>query len=277
MVEQRTHNPQVRGSNPCGPTLEMNEVKKINIYGIEIAQTDIQSLIDYLTSFLNHTNDKGYITVTGVHGIIESQKSKIVRNAHQNSLLSIPDGMPLVWYSKIKGSKQIKRCFGPEMMNDFFEKTKKQNFKHFFYGGNPGIAEQLKENFSNKFSANIVGTYCPPFRPLNELEKGELLHLLQKLKPDIIWIGLSTPKQEIFMYENIHNLECRLMFGVGAAFDYHTGNLKIASKFIQNIGLEWLFRLLLEPKRLYKRYFEIIPKFIYLVTMEFCKKILRKS
>ena len=246
----------------------LSALKTIDIYGVDIAQTSISNLIHHLEAKLLANDIKGFITVTGVHGIIESQKNKKVAEAHNNSYLSIPDGTPLVWYSKSKGSKSIKRCFGPEMMYQFFKKTSESNFKHFFYGGNEGVGEKLKSNFENEFNSNIVGTYCPPFRPLNKKENQELKSLIKKTKPDIIWVGLSTPKQELFMNEYIDQLDCKLMFGVGAAFDYHTGSIVVAPKLVQKMGLEWLFRITLEPRRLYKRYFEIVPKFIILFLKE---------
>jgi len=252
---------------------KLSDLKTIDIYGVKIAQTSISKLISHLEIKLLANDIKGFITVTGVHGVIESQKNKNVAKAHNNSYLSIPDGTPLVWYSKSKGSESIKRCFGPEMMYEFFKKTSKSNFRHFFYGGNEGVAEKLKSNFENKFNANIVGTYCPPFRPLNKKEDEELRNLINQKNTDIIWVGLSTPKQELFMNEWINQLDCKLMFGVGAAFDYHTGSIIVAPKLIQKMGLEWFFRLILEPKRLYKRYFEMVPKFIILVLKEFVLKI----
>jgi len=247
-------------------------IDTINIYGINIAQVSISKLISHLKVKLLDQNFKGYVTVTGVHGIIESHKNKNVYQAHRRAYLSIPDGTPLVWYSKLKGSKSIERCFGPAMMHEFFQKTSNSNLRHFFYGGNEGVAEKLKSNFQSKFDANIVGTYCPPFRPLNSYEENNLINLISETKPHIIWVGLSTPKQEIFMNHYINKLECNLMFGVGAAFDYHTGKIIVAPKIIQNLGLEWLFRLILEPKRLYKRYFEIVPKFIILIFNELILK-----
>ena len=129
---------------------------------------------------------------------------------------------------------------------------------------------RLKTNMENLFNGiDIVGTYCPPFRPLKDFEENELISLVNTLKPDIIWVGLSTPKQEIFMNNYISKLDCKLMFGVGAAFDYHTDSLIIAPKWVQNIGCEWLFRLILEPKRLWKRYLDIVPRFILFNFLDF--------
>ena len=219
------------------------------------------------------TDNKGYVTVTGAHGIIESRRNENIRSIHNRSYMSIPDGMPCVWVSKIKKSKNIERCFGPEVFIKIMGISTKNNIKHFFYGGNDGVADKLKLNMEKLFPGiKIVGTYCPPFRPLNEGEERQLIKQVEKSKPDIVWVGLSTPKQEIFMSEYIHKLDAKLMFGVGAAFDYHTDSLVIAPKWIQNAGLEWLFRLLMEPRRLWKRYFDIVPKFIIFNVIELFTK-----
>tara|TARA_B100001750_G_scaffold234411_1_gene235748 strand:+ start:1241 stop:2002 length:762 start_codon:yes stop_codon:yes gene_type:complete len=247
--------------------------KKIDIIGIGISQTSINDVIVFIEKFLkNKNNKKGYITVTGAHGIIESTKSNYIEKIHNQSLLSIPDGMPLVWISKIKGSKTIARCFGPQVMLELIKKTQNKNIKHFFYGGKSGIANELKDKMLEKFpNSKIVGTFTPPFRELNSEEESKLISCIENCKPDIIWVGLSTPKQEIFMYEYINKLNTKLMMGVGAAFDYHTEKIVIAPRFIQNAGLEWLFRLIIEPKRLFKRYLEIVPKFIYFSVLDLLK------
>ena len=250
---------------------KMIEIEKIDILNVGISQVNISDIVEIVPKFIK-SGKKGYVTVTGVHGIIESQNNKRIMNIHNESFMSIPDGMPCVWVSKLKGSKNIKRCFGPEVFAEIMKISRKHNIKHFFYGGDAGVANQLKKNMENLYSGiDIVGTYCPPFRPLNDNEEFELANKIEKISPDIIWVGLSTPKQEIFMNQYISKLNTKLMFGVGAAFDYHAGSLAIAPKWIQNLGLEWLFRLAMEPRRLWKRYFEIIPKFIFYNLLEFLK------
>jgi N-acetylglucosaminyldiphosphoundecaprenol N-acetyl-beta-D-mannosaminyltransferase len=144
------------------------------------------------------------------------------------------------------------------------QETSKWDINHFFCGGKEGVAEELKVISATSFcNTNVVGCFSPPFREMSEEEIKELAGRINSLKTDIVWIGLSTPKQEIFAsklakYTNVH-----FLITVGAAFDFHTGKVTQAPKIIQNIGMEWFFRLLIEPKRLYKRYFEIVPLFIY--------------
>tara|TARA_B100002052_G_scaffold297744_1_gene329231 strand:+ start:3162 stop:3917 length:756 start_codon:yes stop_codon:yes gene_type:complete len=250
----------------------MKTPQKINVLDVGISQVKINDILELVPKFIK-TDNKGYVTVTGAHGIIESRRDEKIRSIHNGSYMSIPDGMPCVWVSKLKKSKNIERCFGPEVFIKVMEISAKNNIKHYFYGGNVGIADKLKLNMEKLFPGiQIVGTYCPPFRPLNQKEEKELFDDIEESKPDIVWVGLSTPKQEIFMSEYLPKLKTKLMFGVGAAFDYHTGSLVIAPKWVQNSGLEWLFRLLMEPRRLWKRYFDIVPKFIMYNIIDFIKK-----
>ena len=194
-----------------------------------------------------------------------------IKKAHNNSLLTIPDGMPLVYLSKFKGSTNISRCFGPATMKLILEDKELTRKKHFFYGGNIGVAEKLLNKLKNKYNTNGIGYYTPPFRPLNSQEINDLREKVNSLKPDIIWVGISCPKQELFMYDFFNQLDVKFMFGVGAAFDYHLDDLKPAPKIIQTLALEWLFRLIQEPKRLFKRYLNIVPKFLFLSLVDLIK------
>tara|TARA_Y100000389_G_C17385670_1_gene476892 strand:- start:65 stop:838 length:774 start_codon:yes stop_codon:yes gene_type:complete len=243
------------------------KIIKIPVLDVGISQIKINQVPDYINySFKN--NNFGYVTVTGAHGLIESYKSKKVKIAHQKSLLSVPDGMPLVWVSKMKGSKNISRCFGPFMMDLILKNNELSQKKHFLYGGNDGVAQELKRHIEEKYNANVVGTYTPPFRPLNKKELNDLIDQINNSEADIVWVGLSTPKQDLFMHDTFDKINVKFMFGVGAAFDYFTGSIEYAPKIVQNLGLEWAYRLFLEPRRLYKRYFEIVPKFILLNLKE---------
>ena len=204
---------------------------------------------------------KGYVCVTGVHGIIEAQNSL--------DFLNTTDGMPLVWLAKYMIGGDIGRVYGPDLMLEVFAATQERPISHFFYGGAPGVAEQLKDKLLQKFPhSKIVGTYTPPFRPLNIDEEKQLISKIAELKPDIMWIGLSTPKQERFMAEYLSKLDTTLMFGVGAAFDFHSGNISQAPHWMQCCGLEWFYRLCSEPKRLWRRYLLNNPRFLYNISLQ---------
>jgi N-acetylglucosaminyldiphosphoundecaprenol N-acetyl-beta-D-mannosaminyltransferase len=181
-----------------------------------------------------------------------------------HSFLNTPDGMPMVWMGKLQGFSQMDRVYGPDLMLRVCEWTQTRGYKHFLYGGGPGVADELQRRLVQRFPAlKIVGTYTPPFRPLSAEEEEQLAARVRESKPDIFWVGLSTPKQEKFMADHWQRLDATLFFGVGAAFDFHAGRVRQAPRWMQRSGLEWLFRLVCEPKRLWKRYFKNNPVFIF--------------
>jgi N-acetylglucosaminyldiphosphoundecaprenol N-acetyl-beta-D-mannosaminyltransferase len=157
----------------------------------------------------------------------------------------------------------MSRVYGPDLMREVFEWSRESGCSHFFYGGQPGVAEELRRNMEAKFPGIAVrGCHCPPFRPLDAGEEAALIETIDRLRPDIIWVGLSTPKQEKFMAEYLPKLNTTLMIGVGAAFDFHAGRTRQAPRWIQRSGFEWLYRLCQEPRRLWKRYLKNNPLFV---------------
>lgn len=235
---------------------------------MHVTPTNIPSVVDEIDLAIQK-NQKGYICVTGVHGIMESQKNPALRDILNNSFLNVPDGMPTVWLGRMQGFENMSRVYGPDLMLKLCHYSQSKKFKHFLYGGNTGVAENLKKNLQKKYpELNVVGTYTPPFRPLNDQEKNELAEQVRQAQPDIFWVGLSTPKQELFMQEYLPKLETKIMLGVGAAFDVHTGNIIDAPAWMKNSGLQWLHRLIQEPKRLWRRYLINNPIFIYKTIMQ---------
>jgi len=240
----------------------MAPVNDINVQGVRISGINLDSASDEIHQAIKN-RQKGYICVTGVHGVTEAQDEPIFRQILNNAFLVTPDGMPMVWMGKLAGDEDIQRVYGPDLMLKVCEEGIEHGTRHFFYGGNDGVAEQLKANLEEKFPGlEVVGTYTPPFRPLNEKENKDLKAMVKKTKPDIVWVGLSTPKQEKFMSEYLDQLDTTLMFGVGAAFDFHAGLVPQAPSWMQTCGLEWLYRLIQEPKRLWKRYLRNNPLFL---------------
>lgn len=240
----------------------LKKVPQINVQGVKISEINLELAEKHVIEAVQ-TKRKGYICVTGVHGVTEAQDDPEFRDILNSSFLNTPDGMPMVWYGKAQGSKIIARVYGPDLMLRICEISGKYGISHFFYGGKEGVAELLKENLEKKFPGlEVVGTYCPPFRPLNEEEEASLITEISEKKPDILWVGLSTPKQERFMSKYLPFLDVTLMFGVGAAFDFHAGLIPQAPPWMQKNGLEWLFRLCKEPRRLWKRYLRNNPLFL---------------
>jgi N-acetylglucosaminyldiphosphoundecaprenol N-acetyl-beta-D-mannosaminyltransferase len=234
-----------------------------NLLGIRVHVVNIPEVLRQIDLVIKN-KEKGYITVTGVHGIMESQRNDLIRAVHNHSFLTVPDGMPLVYIGRMKGHSAISRCYGPDLMKAVMKASVSGEYTHYFLGGNEGVANDLKKNMEKTYPGiKIVGTYTPPFRPMNKQEKNELIAILKELKPHIVWVGLSTPKQELFMREYLSLLDTNVMIGVGAAFDIHTGRLSSAPPLMQKLALEWLYRLIKEPSRLWRRYLINNPLFIW--------------
>lgn len=239
------------------------EIPKFNVLGVGISSLNLESAEEVLFSAAGEAGRQCFVTITGVHGVVESQRDENLKKIHNRSFLSTPDGMPMVWLGRWNGLSHVDRVYGPELMLNILESGIARSTSHFFFGGGDGVAEGLESKLVEKYPGLLVaGTETPPFRPLHEEEEGALYSRLQELKPHFFWVGLSTPKQETFMHNFLekypdltkdwdHGL---IMVGVGAAFDFHSGTIRQAPRWIQRSGFEWLFRVFMDPKRLWKRY-----------------------
>lgn len=242
-------------------------VLEIPIYNNNIDQA-VKSILDDLNGMTISQNR--CISATGAHGIIVAHQDRGFKQILKSFYWNLPDGMPTVWVAKWKGAKNTKRCYGPDFFKALLIATSELQVKHFFCGGKEGVAEKLRENCRVQFGNNqVTGVYCPPFREMLDEEMQILGTKINESGAGIVWIGLSTPKQEQFAIRLARFTTVSYIITVGAAFDFHTGLLKQAPKWMQELGLEWFFRLLMEPKRLYKRYFSIVPLFIWLNIKEF--------
>jgi N-acetylglucosaminyldiphosphoundecaprenol N-acetyl-beta-D-mannosaminyltransferase len=242
-----------------------------NVLGVRVHAIDLPRAASRIEDALAN-NEKGYVCVTGVHGVMEAQDDPEFRAILNDALLTVPDGMPTVWVGKLQGFRHMKRVFGPDLMIELCSRSVPKGYTHFLYGGAPGVAEQLRDVLISKFPGiNVLGTYTPPFRPLMQAEFGQLKNMITALKPDLFWIGLSTPKQERFMATHLHDLNTKVMIGVGAAFDVHTGRLRDAPDWVKNLGLQWLHRLIQEPARLWQRYLLNNPRFVWRIALQLLK------
>jgi len=238
-----------------------SSLPKANVLGIGIHAVTMRDAVDAVTAAIQG-RQKGYVCVAGVHGVMEARRDPFLAAIFQGAFLVVPDGMPTVWMGKSQGLAMA-RVFGPDLMLAVLQESELAQATHYLYGGAPGVAKQLKEVLLQKYPGlRIVGTHCPPFRPLSAREQSALIDEMNSLQPDIIWIGLSTPKQEKFMAEYLPRLATTLMIGVGAAFDFHTGRINDSPAWVKQLGLQWVHRLAQDPLRLWRRYLVNNPPFL---------------
>lgn len=242
-------------------------VPRFAILGVNVAALQIPQVIDWMEQVIRNSSFCQYICVTGMHGVTEAQFDARLKTILNEAGLVVADGTPLVWAGRANGFPMKRRVYGPELMEEFCRETAGQ-YRHYFYGGAPGVPERLAEVLQNRHGIQVAGCWSPPFRQLTEQEEAELKQKVEACKPDILWVGLSTPKQERWMRTHADQLDVPLMVGVGAAFDFHTGRVQQAPLWMRENGLEWLFRLLQEPHRLWKRYLVFGPQFVGMVLLE---------
>jgi N-acetylglucosaminyldiphosphoundecaprenol N-acetyl-beta-D-mannosaminyltransferase len=238
------------------------KIERVNVLGVGISVLNLDTALTAIAEAVKN-RAKGYVCVTGVHGVMEAQDSPDFRRILNAAFLNTPDGMPMVWLGKLRGNEAMSRVYGPDLVHEVFEWSRGSGCTHYFYGGAPGVAEELKRKMETRYPGIIVrGFHSPPFRPLDDTEAAALAAEIDRLRPDIVWVGLSTPKQEKFMAEYLPKLNTTLMIGVGAAFDFYAGRTRQAPRWIQRSGFEWLYRLCQEPGRLWKRYLKNNPLFV---------------
>ncbi|HET7553655.1 MAG TPA: WecB/TagA/CpsF family glycosyltransferase [Gemmatimonadaceae bacterium] len=244
---------------------------RVNVLGVGVSAINMAQALETIEGWISR-GDRRYVCVSGVHGIMESQADPALRDIHNSAGLVTPDGMPLVWLSRMHGYEHVERVYGPDLMLALCERSESRGYRHFLYGGAGDVPALLTTRLQQRFPLlNVVGSYSPPFRPLTEEEDAEVVRMINESGADIVWVGLSTPKQERWMREHVGRLDAAALIGVGAAFDFHAGVKKQAPRWMQRNGLEWLFRLGSEPRRLWKRYLINNPRFVYGVLLQATK------
>lgn len=264
------------------PTSELSEQKasagipRVDVLGVKVSAINFPQAVT-LADHAIKGGKRGYICVTGVHGVMEAQKDAEFMQILNSAFINTPDGMPMSWVGWASGFRTMDRVYGPDFMLAMCELSVKRGYRNFLFGGKPGVAQALKSSLEMRFPGlNVVGTYTPPFRPLTREEETSLFRHVHEVKPDIIWVGLGTPKQERFMSRYAADLGVPLMVGVGAAFDIHTGQAHDAPNWMKRSGLQWLHRLVQEPRRLGTRYLQNNPRFLYLASRQLARRQIAK-
>jgi N-acetylglucosaminyldiphosphoundecaprenol N-acetyl-beta-D-mannosaminyltransferase len=246
----------------------------VNVLDVPLYEYDINTISNsILADIIQKTPPTSkLISATGAHGIIYANQHPDFKAVLNSFYVNLPDGMPGVWVGRAKGATTMQRCYGPDFFKHLISVSADKPIQHFFCGGKEGVADELKTVCNTVYKNNrIAGTFCPPFREMTPEEWQMLAKKIADSGADIVWVGLSTPKQEYFAAKLKNFVSVYYIITVGAAFDFHTGKVQQAPKWMQKSGLEWFFRLLMEPRRLYKRYFTIVPLFIFYNIKEFIK------
>lgn len=241
---------------------------RVNILGVAISAIDLNQAVQQVQAWIE-SGTREYINVCTSHTVMECYRNPHLQRLVNGSGMATPDGMPLVWLSRIYGYDRADRVYGPDLMLALCECSVDAGYRHFFYGGAPGVADELAANLSNRFPGlQVAGTYSPPFRAADAPEEAEVLERINAARPHIVWVGLGTPKQDFWIARHRPLLDAPVLVAVGAAFDFHAGRLAQAPRWMQRSGLEWLFRMLQEPRRLTPRYMVNNPLFIGHVLLQ---------
>jgi len=242
---------------------------RANVLGVKVSAVDIELAIHLADQWIQSKAGNGYICAVGVHGVMEAYTDPEIRRILNQALMNVPDGMPMTWVGRLQGFGDMDRVFGPDLMAEMCRLSVQRGYRNFLYGGKPGVADSLRGALEKRFPGlHVVGTYTPPFRSLTPKEESDLSAQVRESRPHIIWVGLSTPKQELFMAQYMNRLEVPIMFGVGAAFDFHSGHIRDCSRWVKRAGLQWLHRLMQNPRHLWRRYLRSNPAFLWHIALQ---------
>ncbi len=241
---------------------------RADVLGVGVHAVTLEEAVTLSTRLLQ-SGGRGYVCLTGVHGVMEARRDPQLRRILNQATLCLPDGMPTVWVGRAQGHGHMGRVYGPDYMLAMCRSWASRGYRHFLYGGKPGVGELLQRKLQQQLPClQIVGMYTPPFGGLSEPQEAELQERVADCRPDIFWVGLSTPRQERFMAEHLGKLDVRLMAGVGAAFDIHAGLVTDSPGWMKSCGLQWLDRLRKEPRRLAPRYLRNNPAFVWEIALQ---------
>ena len=241
----------------------------INVLDIEIHTTCINQTIQTIFKWIVN-KEQHYVCVRDVHGIVRCQYDPVLRQIHQQSGLTVPDGMPLVWIGKLMGYHQMGRVYGPDLMMLLCQASVAKGVTHCLYGGQTiAQVQALKHELEQRYKGiQITGAFCPPFSSFKAFEDYQLINHLRSNETDILWVGVSTPKQEYIMAHLKKYTNTKVIIGVGAAFDILLKIQPDPPEWLKQAGLQWLFRSFQNPKRLGKRYMNVVPAFIFLMLRQ---------
>lgn len=240
----------------------------VNILGVAISAIDLSWATEEIERWVAD-DEHHYVNICTVHTVMECRQAPRLRAIVNGAGMATPDGMPLVWLSRLHGHRESGRVYGPDLMLALCERNGRSGLRHYFYGGAPGVAPLLVSRLKGRFpNLQVAGHHTPPFRPADAPETPEVIEEINRSGADVVWVGLGTPKQDYWIARHRPLLDAPVLIAVGAAFDFHAGRLAQAPGWMQRAGLEWLFRLAHEPRRLALRYLRYNPQFVYEVLLQ---------
>jgi N-acetylglucosaminyldiphosphoundecaprenol N-acetyl-beta-D-mannosaminyltransferase len=243
-------------------------IPRTNVLGVGISAVDMPAALAEIVGWIDR-REAHYVCLRDVHGVVLCQDDDELRRIHGEAGLVTPDGMPLVWLSRLAGHRNVRRVYGPDLMLALCATGIDKGLRHFLYGSTPGTLDRLESRLVERLPGlRIAGKLSPPFREPTAEEETAMVEKMRAARADVVWVGLSTPKQERWMHAHVGRVGAPVLIGVGAAFDFHAGVKLQAPRWIQRSGFEWLFRLVTEPRRLGRRYLVTVPRFLLLVVAQ---------
>jgi N-acetylglucosaminyldiphosphoundecaprenol N-acetyl-beta-D-mannosaminyltransferase len=251
------------------PGVPPRALPSFRILGTRVDPLTAPGAIAEIESWIEAGERGRCVALTNVNNVMEARHNSRFHAAMEAMDLSLPDGMPLAWLARRLGHRGARRIAGPDFVPEFCQSTAHHHYRHYFYGAAPGIAEKMARNLQQMAGGmEIAGAFSPPFRALSAEEDNYIVEMINRAKPDVLWVGLGCPKQEYWVVEHRDRLNVPVILAVGQAFDIHAGTLKRAPRWMREHGLEWLFRLLSEPRRLWRRYLISNSQFVFFVALE---------
>ncbi len=244
----------------------------MNILGVRVSARSFDETVNLVLNWAQEPTgppEPRTVFATSVHGLSEASHDASLRAVLNGGALVVPDGLPLVWFGRLRGNRAMQQVRGTELLEEVCRRSAPFGLRHYFYGSAPGVAEALARKMAARFPGLVVaGWESPPFRALTREEFQATADQINATRPDLVWVGLGTPKQERWVATMQPLLRCRVVLSVGAAFDFHTGRRREAPRLVRHIGLEWAWRLMHEPRRLGPRYLRHNPRFVLLALAQ---------
>ena len=241
---------------------------RVDLLGVKISAINMPQAVSAIETWISHKQPE-YVCVTPAHSVMDCHDNPALRAIYNASGMTTPDGMAVVWWLRWHGQRQVDRVYGPDLLLAVCQRSLETGWRHYFYGGAPGVAADLASSLQTRFSGlQVAGVYSPPFGPVGSDDDQTIAAQIQASQADIVWVGLGAPRQEVWMSDHVGRVGAPVLVGVGAAFDFLSGRKRQAPRVIQRSGFEWLFRLVSEPRRLWRRYVLGYPRFVALVAWQ---------